>query len=171
MRTAELRELQELVYAAETHALLVVLQGMDAAGKDVTIANVFAVANPQSCRVVEYKKAPTFEEERHDVLWRAHAPMPRRDEMVIFDRSYYERVVTDRVTGDAATDVVRRRYGHINAFEELLVDRHPQVLPPRQPGRAGPATAGAGERPRRCLEGVWRQLGCPRLVGRLPGRL
>lgn len=119
--TAELRELQELVYAAETHAVLVVLQGMDAAGKDVTIANVFAAANPQSCRVGAVKPR-TPEEEAHDFLWRAHAPMPGRGELVILDRSYYEQVVADRVLGEVAPDALRRRFDHVNAFERLLAD-------------------------------------------------
>lgn len=117
----ELRELQELVYAAEANAVLVVLQGMDAAGKDVTIANVFAAAIPQSCRVAAFK-ARTDEEAAHDFLWRAHAPMPRFGELVILDRSYYEQVVGDWVAGEVEEAVVRRRYGHINAFERLLAD-------------------------------------------------
>ena len=119
--TAELRDLQELVYAAEANAVLVVLQGMDAAGKDVTIANVFDATNPQSCRVKAFKPR-TEEEAAHDFLWRAHASMPRLGELVILDRSYYEQVVTERVTGEVAEEVVRRRYGHINAFERLLSD-------------------------------------------------
>jgi PPK2 family polyphosphate:nucleotide phosphotransferase len=119
--TSELRDLQELLYAAESHAVLVVLQGMDAAGKDVTIANVFDAANPQSCRVVELK-ARTDDEQAHDFLWRVHPRMPKRGEMVILDRSYYEQVVGERVTGQASEEVVRRRFGHINAFEDLLAD-------------------------------------------------
>lgn len=117
----ELRELQELVYAAGTHAVLVVLQGMDAAGKDVTIANVFAAANPESCRVAAIKPR-TDEEEAHDFLWRAHPPMPGRGEWVILDRSYYEQLVADRVLGEVDAETVRRRYGHVNAFERLLAD-------------------------------------------------
>ena len=117
--TSELRELQELMYAAELNAVLVVLQGMDAAGKDVTIANVFDATNPQSCRVKAFKPR-TDEEAAHDFLWRAHASMPKLGELVILDRSYYEQVVGDRVTGEAAEDVVRRRYEHVTAFERLL---------------------------------------------------
>lgn len=119
--TAELRELQELIYAAETNSLLIILQGMDAAGKDVTIANVFATANPQSARVKEFKP-PTPEEEQHDFLWRAHLAMPARGELVIFDRSYYEQVLNPLVDGSLPPDAIRRRFDHINAFERLLSD-------------------------------------------------
>ncbi|MDP9366474.1 MAG: polyphosphate kinase 2 family protein [Chloroflexota bacterium] len=119
--TTELRDLQDLLYAAESQAVLVVLQGMDAAGKDVTIANVFDATNPQSCRVVALKPR-TEAEEAHDFLWRAHAVMPALGEMVILDRSYYEQVVSERVTGKVSVDVVRWRFRHVNAFEELLTD-------------------------------------------------
>jgi PPK2 family polyphosphate:nucleotide phosphotransferase len=119
--TAELRELQELVYAAELNAVLVILQGMDAAGKDVTIANVFDATNPQSCRVKAFKPR-TGEEAAHDFLWRAHAPMPKLGELVILDRSYYEQLIGERVTGEAEEEVVRRRYEHVKAFERLLAD-------------------------------------------------
>ena len=119
--TTELRELQNLLYAAESHAVLVVLQGMDASGKDVTIASVLDATNPQSCRVVELK-ARTEDEQAHDFLWRVHPRMPKRGEMVILDRSYYEQVIGERVTGQASEEVARRRFGHINAFEDLLAD-------------------------------------------------
>jgi PPK2 family polyphosphate:nucleotide phosphotransferase len=117
--TGELRELQELVYAAGTHGLLIILQGMDAAGKDVTIADVFGAANPQSARVKEFKP-PTPDEAQHDFLWRAHLAVPARGELVIFDRSYYEQVLTPRVDGSLSPDALRRRFGHINGFEQLL---------------------------------------------------
>ena len=89
--TAELRELQELMFAAETNGILVILQGMDASGKDVTIGNVFAAADPASCRVAAFKE-PTPEEEAHHFLWRADHLTPGHGELVIFDRSYYEQV-------------------------------------------------------------------------------
>lgn len=119
--SAELRELQDLAYAAETHAIVVILQGMDAAGKDVTIGNVFDATNPQGSRVVEYS-TPNDEQTAHDFLWRAHAPMPKLGETVIFDRSYYEQVVSERVRAEVTDGVVHRRFGHINAFERLLAD-------------------------------------------------
>jgi PPK2 family polyphosphate:nucleotide phosphotransferase len=117
--TSELRELQELVYAAESNAVLVILQGMDAAGKDVAIANVFDATNPQSCRVKAFKPR-TDEEAAHDFLWRAHAAMPKLGELVILDRSYYEQLVAERVTGEATDAIIRRRYQHVTAFERLL---------------------------------------------------
>ncbi len=125
--TAELRELQELLFAAEEHAVLVLLQGMDAAGKDVTISQVFDAASPEACRVKAFKP-PVGEETAHDFLWRAHAAVPRLGELVIFDRSYYEQVVGERVMGDLDQDRVRRRYGHINGFEELLADEGKTII-------------------------------------------
>lgn len=119
--TGDLHELQELVYAAETHGVLIILQGMDAAGKDVTIANVFGVANPQSARVKEFKP-PTPDEERHDFLWRAHLATPGLGELVIFDRSYYEQVLVPWVDGSLPREAIQRRFAHINDFERLLSD-------------------------------------------------
>ncbi len=115
----ELRELQELMYAAETNGVLVILQGMDAAGKDVTIRNVFAAATPEAIRV-EHFSSMTEEEEAHDFLWRAHAPMPRRGQLVIFDRSYYEQVVMPEVEGEASAEATRERAEDITAFERIL---------------------------------------------------
>ncbi len=125
--TAELRELQALVFAAESHGVLVVLQGMDAAGKDVTIGNVFALANPESCRVKHFS-AETPDEEAHDFLWRSHAHVPKLGELVIFDRSYYEQVIADKVLDKVPDDVIARRYAHINAFERLLIDDGSTIL-------------------------------------------
>jgi len=123
----ELRELQELVFAAESHCVLVVLQGMDAAGKDVTIANVFELANPESCRVKHFS-SETPDEEAHDFIWRSHAQVPKRGELVIFDRSYYEQVIADRVLDMVSDDVIKRRYEHINAFERLLIDDNATIV-------------------------------------------
>jgi PPK2 family polyphosphate:nucleotide phosphotransferase len=115
----ELRELQELLFAAETNGVLVVLQGMDASGKDVTIQNVFTVATPEAIRVKHFGKM-TDEEEKHDFLWRAHAAMPARGELVIFDRSYYEQVVLPQVEDDATEEATRERAGDVTAFEDIL---------------------------------------------------
>jgi PPK2 family polyphosphate:nucleotide phosphotransferase len=117
--TAELRELQELMFAAETNGILVILQGMDASGKDVTIGNVFAVADPASCRVAAFKE-PTPEEEAHHFLWRADQFAPGRGELVIFDRSYYEQVILPQVHDELPEDDIRRRFANINDFERLL---------------------------------------------------
>ena len=117
--TAELRELQELMFAAETNGILVILQGMDASGKDVTIGNVFAAADPASCRVAAFKE-PTLEEEAHHFLWRADCVTPGHGELVIFDRSYYEQVLLPQVHDELPEDGLRRRFANINDFERLL---------------------------------------------------
>jgi len=117
--TAELRELQELMFAAETNGILVILQGMDASGKDVTIGNVFAVADPASCRVAAFKER-TAEEKAHHFLWRADKLTPGLGELVIFDRSYYEQVLLPQVHDDLPEADVHRRFANINDFERLL---------------------------------------------------
>ena len=117
--TAELRELQELMFAAETNGILVILQGMDASGKDVTIGNVFTAADPASCRVAAFKE-PTREEEAHHFLWRADRLTPGRGELVIFDRSYYEQVLLPQVHDELPEDDVRLRFANVNDFERLL---------------------------------------------------
>ncbi|MFL5680980.1 MAG: PPK2 family polyphosphate kinase [Chloroflexota bacterium] len=122
---AELLELQELLYAAETHGVLVILQGMDAAGKDVTIRNVFAAATPEAIRVRHFKPM-TDEEEKHDFLWRAHGATPARGEIVIFDRSYYEQLVLPEVEGESTPAKTAERAEDVRAFETIL--RHGGVI-------------------------------------------
>jgi PPK2 family polyphosphate:nucleotide phosphotransferase len=119
--TEELRELQELLFAAATHGVLVVLQGMDAAGKDVTIQNVFAAANPEAIRVKHFTKL-TEDEGAHGFLWRAHAAAPARGELVIFDRSYYEQLVNPLVDGedDSGPGSQDERVADVRAFEAIL---------------------------------------------------
>ena len=118
---ARLDELQYLMYAERRHALLVVLQGMDAAGKDGTIRHVITGFNPQGCRVIPFK-APTPEELAHDFLWRVHAVVPGLGDVAIFNRSHYEDVVTVRVRELVPPRVWKRRYGEINQFERMLAD-------------------------------------------------
>ena len=118
-RQARLRELQELMFASEANGVLVVLQGMDAAGKDVIIQNVFATATAEAIRV-EHLTSMTEEEEAHDFLWRAHAVCPARGELVIFDRSYYEQVINPIVYEDGPDTLVDERCEDIVAFERLL---------------------------------------------------
>lgn len=118
---AELRELHDLMMAAETHALLAILQGMDASGKDVTIENVHAAFNPQAARVKAFKP-PVGKETKHHFLWRADLATPMSGEVVTFDRSYYEQVMPQGLEGEVSGDRLQRRFGHINAFEQLLAD-------------------------------------------------
>ena len=122
-----LRDLQGRLWAESRRALLVVLQGPDAAGKDGTIAHVFSGVNPQGARVASFKE-PTGEELRHDFLWRVHRQVPAAGEIGIFNRSHYEDVLVARVDHLVEDEVWRARYGHINAFERLLVDSGTTVV-------------------------------------------
>jgi PPK2 family polyphosphate:nucleotide phosphotransferase len=116
-----LGEIQASLYADGTRAVLVVLQGRDASGKDGLVRKVFSAFNPQGVQVTSFK-APSEIEGRHDFLWRIHLAVPPRGVVGIFNRSHYESVLVERVRGFAAPDVWRGRYAHINAFEQLLHD-------------------------------------------------
>jgi len=116
-----LDELQELLYAQGEHKLLVVLQAMDAGGKDGTIRHVFEGVNPQGVKVTSFK-VPTTRELAHDYLWRVHRQVPGRGEIMIFNRSHYEDVLVVRVHNLVPPKVWGRRYDHINNFERMLSD-------------------------------------------------
>ncbi len=116
-----LNTLQEMLYAQGKHALLIVLQAMDAGGKDSTIKHVMGAFNPQGVQVVPFK-VPTEEELAHDFLWRVHKAVPRRGMIGIFNRSHYEDVLVVRVKGLVPKEVWQGRYAHINHFERLLAD-------------------------------------------------
>jgi len=111
--------LQERLYANGSHALLVVLQGMDTAGKDGTIKHVMSGVNPLGCRVSVFK-APSHKELSHDFLWRIHAEVPPKGYIGLFNRSHYEDVLITRVHGMVSEKVVTQRFRHINDFERLL---------------------------------------------------
>ncbi|MDQ3895703.1 MAG: polyphosphate kinase 2 family protein [Actinomycetota bacterium] len=115
----EMADLQERLYAEGTRSLLVVLQALDAGGKDGTIKHVFRGLNPAGCRVVSFK-VPSEEERRHDFLWRVHARTPGKGEVVVFNRSHYEDVLIVRVHALVPEEVWRPRYEFINAFEADL---------------------------------------------------
>jgi PPK2 family polyphosphate:nucleotide phosphotransferase len=119
----ELGELQELLYAAGTDALLMVLQGMDTSGKDGVIREVLADMDPQGVQVWSFK-VPTDEERAHDFLWRHHLHTPSLSMVAVFNRSYYEAVTVELVKGIASPEVVESRYPHINDFELLLTQSH-----------------------------------------------
>ncbi len=123
----ELAHLQYKLYAEDRQALLIVLQGIDAAGKDGSIRKVFAVLNPQGCHVHSFK-APTREELAHDFLWRIHKAVPRHGEVGIFNRSHYEDVLIARVRNLVPERIWRERYGQINVFESLLASAGTRVL-------------------------------------------
>lgn len=118
---AELDVMQEELYAAGTHALLLILQGMDTAGKDGAIRHVMLNLNPQGCRIESFK-VPTEEELAHDFLWRVHKVVPRKGMVGVFNRSHYEDVLVVRVHSLVPEPVWRARYDQINAFERLLAD-------------------------------------------------
>lgn len=123
----KLAELQEKLYAQHTQSLLVVLQAMDAGGKDGTIKKVFNSVNPQGVQVSSFK-APTANELAHDFLWRIHMNTPSRGYIGIFNRSHYEDVLIARVNGLVPTEVWEARYDHINNFERLLTDNGTRIL-------------------------------------------
>ncbi|MDD3886505.1 MAG: hypothetical protein PHI35_06520 [Victivallaceae bacterium] len=119
--------LQSDLYSENKQSLLIVLQALDAGGKDGTINNVFYAMNPQGCRVQSFK-TPTALEAAHDFLWRVHAVTPRTGEVVIFNRSYYEAVLVERVHKFASPDELDYRYQAINEFECLLNRHHTRIV-------------------------------------------
>jgi PPK2 family polyphosphate:nucleotide phosphotransferase len=116
---ARLASLQERIWAERKHRVLIVLQGIDASGKDGTISHVMSAFNPQGCRVVGFG-VPSEVELAHDYLWRIHAATPRTGEIVIFNRSHYESVLVERVHSLVPEAVWRKRYDQINDFEATL---------------------------------------------------
>lgn len=123
----ELEELQELLYAEHKHKVLIVLQGMDTAGKDGVIRRVFEGVNPQGVKVANFK-VPTAEELSRDYLWRIHKMVPGKGEIVIFNRSHYEDVLVVRVHGAVSPDLCRKRYREIVDFERMLADNGTLIL-------------------------------------------
>ena len=134
---AELAAAQELLYAADRWAVLLVFQALDAGGKDGTIKHVLSGVNPQGCDVHTFKQ-PSVEELRHDFLWRCARAAPERGRLGIFNRSYYEEVLVVRVHPELlaaqhlpptpAERLWRQRYEDINAFEHHLVRSGTQVV-------------------------------------------
>ncbi len=118
---ARLEELQDLLYAGHQHKLLIVLQGMDTAGKDGAIRKVFDSMDPLGIRVASFK-VPTEVELDHDFLWRVHQQVPGKGEVVVFNRSHYEDVLVVRVRDLVPKKVWRERYDQINDFEKLLAE-------------------------------------------------
>ena len=125
--TEQLGKLQEVFFAAQSHAILIVLQGMDTAGKDGTIRHIFSGVNPQGCDVASFK-VPTPLEARHDFLWRCQKETPPRGMIGIFNRSHYEDVLAPRVHGLIDAKTVKRRLADINAWEETLANNNVLLL-------------------------------------------
>ncbi len=134
----QLRKYQDLLYAQNTYALLIIFQGMDAAGKDSTIKHVMSGVNPQGCQVFSFK-APSAQELAHDYLWRAAKSLPERGRIGIFNRSYYEEVLVVRVHPELlqkqrlpeslkGEHIWKQRFQEINNFENYLVNNGIIVL-------------------------------------------
>src|SRR5207253_9560743 len=133
-----LAEYQDILYAQDTHALLIIFQAMDAAGKDGTIKHVMSGVNPQGTQVFSFK-SPSAEELDHDYLWRYHKAVPERGRIGIFNRSYYEELLVVRVHPEflhtqqlpaetVTKDIWQRRFAEINDFERYLVQHGVEVL-------------------------------------------
>ena len=125
--THRLAELQQKLHAEGKRSLLVVLQAMDAAGKDSTVRHVFGPVNPAGCRVTSFK-APSKEELAHDYLWRIHQHAPADGNIGVFNRSHYEDVLIVKVKEWAPAKLIEKRYDHINCFEKLLADEGTVVV-------------------------------------------
>lgn len=122
-----LSALQKLLFAEGQRSLLVVLQAMDAGGKDGLLRELFTGINPAGVRVAAFG-VPTEKELAHDFLWRVHAHTPADGQIGVFNRSHYEDVLVVRVKQLAPPDVWRRRYDHIRNFEQLLVDEGTAIV-------------------------------------------
>ncbi len=119
----DINELQNLFYAENKHSILVVIQGLDASGKDGVIRNVFGALNPQGVTVKSYK-APNPEELSHDFLWRIHQHAPAKGMIQIFNRSHYEDILITRVHKWCNDDDAKKRMKAINDWEELLTQHN-----------------------------------------------
>src|SRR3989449_7459175 len=134
-RVDEMSELQNLLYASDRYAVLLIFQAMDAAGKDSAIKHVMSGVNPQGCQVFSFKH-PSLEELDHDFLWRTARALPERGEIGIFNRSHYEEVLVVRVHPELlanerlpkAEKIWKRRYREINDWERYLTDNGIRIV-------------------------------------------
>jgi len=123
----KLAALHDLLYAEHKRSVLIVLQGMDAAGKDGTIKHVMSGVNPQGCTVTSFKQPSTLELD-HDYLWRIHCAVPPKGGIGIFNRSYYEDVLVTRVHELVPPSIWKKRYEQINNFETMLAENNVCIL-------------------------------------------
>src|SRR5258705_5641404 len=122
-----LDDLQNLLFAEGKHAVLIVIQGMDASGKDGVIRNVFGKLNPQGVMVKSFK-APTMEELSHDFLWRIHSHAPAKGMIQIFNRSHYEDILITRVHKWCDDETAKKRMKAINNFEKLVAEHNNAII-------------------------------------------
>ncbi|MDB6093815.1 MAG: Polyphosphate:nucleotide phosphotransferase, family [Verrucomicrobia bacterium] len=120
-------ELQQLLYANSSHALLLVFQGMDASGKDGSVRSVLRHVNPAGVQVANFK-VPSSEESAHDYLWRVHREVPRYGNIGVFNRSHYEAVLVERILGLVGRKEWKRRYAQIVAWERMLTENRVLLL-------------------------------------------
>ncbi len=123
----QMSNLQYKLFADKSQSLLIILQGISAAGKDSTIRNVMSAFNPQSCKAISFK-APNEEELSHDYLWRVHRLMPAKGEITVFNRSHYEDVVEVRIRKLTPKSIWSKRYTQINEFERFLYENNTKII-------------------------------------------
>ncbi len=124
---SRLFELQRLLYANSKHSLLIVLQGLDAAGKDSTIRHVFSCINPMGCNVKSFKK-PNEVERMHGFLWRIYPHLPAKGMIQIFNRSHYEDILVPTVHGTHDLEIIEHRFNYINNFEQHLTTNNTIIV-------------------------------------------
>ena len=125
--SSRMSELQYKLFADNSQSLLIILQGVDASGKDGTIRHVMGALNPQSCYAKSFK-VPTTEDLSHDYLWRVHMAIPSKGQIGIFNRSHYEDVIEVRVHNLIPNNELTLRYRQINDFERYLSENHITIL-------------------------------------------
>ena len=123
----ELYGLQNILFAENKHPILIILQGMDTAGKDGTIRHVFSCINPMGCNVKSFK-APTEIEQKHDFMWRIYPVLPEKGMIQIFNRSHYEDILVPSVEKSLSEKVIEGRYDFVNCFEKQLTESGTVIL-------------------------------------------
>jgi PPK2 family polyphosphate:nucleotide phosphotransferase len=124
---SQVAHFQEMLYASHKQKLLLILQGMDTAGKDGTTRALFSQISPMGLQATGFA-APTERERAHDFLWRIHAHVPGNGQIAVFNRSHYEDVLVPRVLGDIDGKETKRRYAHIRDFERMLSESGTTVV-------------------------------------------
>ena len=124
---SEINALQDILYAQSQHKILLILQGMDASGKDGTVRHVFSECDPLGIRLANFR-GPTEDDLAHDYLWRAHQQVPQKGEIVIFNRSHYEDVLIVKVHDWIDDAECERRYAQINDFERMLTETGTSII-------------------------------------------